>query len=132
MDYITEDKMFETNKLVSETMLNLYGKDRSGKLLRSFITKLIAISKLKGWGIDDENKLYVVTKDEYEKVKRDLRGSKMKEERIFIQIIEHDDGSRTYVVGGGTKNNGQMENFHTPKECLEEIKQRTALTLLEM
>lgn len=132
MDYITEDKMFETNKLVSETMLNLYGKDRSGKLLRSFITKLIAISKLEGWGIDDENKLYVVTKDEYEKVKRDLRGSKMKEERIFIQIIEHDDGSRTYAVGGGTKNNGQMENFHTPKECLEEIKQRTALTLLEM
>ena len=132
MDYITEDKMFETNKLVSETMLNLYGKDRSGKLLRSFITKLIAISKLKSWGIDDENKLYVVTKDEYEKVKRDLRGSKMKEERIFIQIIEHDDGSRTYAVGGGTKNNGQMENFHTPKECLEEIKQRTALTLLEM
>lgn len=124
--------MFETNKLAYETMLMLYSADTSGKLLRFFITKLIAISKLKGYGIDDENKLYVVTKDEYEKVKSDLRGSTMKEERIFIQIIEHDDGSRTYAVGGGTKNNGQMESFHTPKECLEEIKQRTALTLLEI
>lgn len=56
----------------------------------------------------------------------------MKEERIFIQIIEHDDVSRTYAVGGGTKNDGLMESFHTPKECLEEIKYRTALTLLEM
>ena len=56
----------------------------------------------------------------------------MKEERIFIQITKHDDGSITYIVGGGTKNNGQMESFHTPKECLEEIKYRTALTLLEM
>lgn len=56
----------------------------------------------------------------------------MKEERIFIQITEHDDGSRTYIVGGGTKNNGQMESFNTPKECLEEIRQRTAITLCEM
>ena len=56
----------------------------------------------------------------------------MKEERIFIQITEYDDGSRTYIVGGGTKNNGRMESFNTPKECLEEIKYRTALTLLEM
>lgn len=127
-----EDKMFETNKLAYETMLMLYSADTSGKLLRFFITKLIAISKLRGYGIDDENKLYVVTKDEYEKIKSNLRGGTMKEERIFIRIIEHDDGSRTFVVGGGTKDNGQMESFNTPKECLEEIKQRTALTLLEM
>lgn len=132
MNYMTEDKMFETNKLAHETMLWLYSADTSGKLLRLFITKLIAMSKLKGYGIDDENKLYVVTKDEYEKVKNDLRGSTMKQERIFIQITKLDDGSMTYVVGGGTKNNGQMESFHTPKECLEEIKQRTALTILEM
>jgi hypothetical protein len=64
-----EDKMSETNELVYETMLRLYGEDRSGRLLRFFITKLIAISKLKGYGIDDENKLYVVTKDEYERLK---------------------------------------------------------------
>lgn len=56
----------------------------------------------------------------------------MKEERIFIQIIEHDDGSRTYAVGGGTKNNGQMESFNTPKQCLEEIRMRVAQTLLKM
>lgn len=56
----------------------------------------------------------------------------VKEERIFIQIIEYNDGSRTYAVGGGTKNNGQMESFNTPRQCLEEIKLRTAQTLLEM
>lgn len=30
----------------------------------------------------------------------------MKEERIFIDIIELDDGSRLYTVGGGIKDNG--------------------------
>ena len=56
----------------------------------------------------------------------------MKQERIFIQITELDDGIRLYAVGGGTKDNGQMESFHTAKECLEEIKARTAQTLLDM
>lgn len=56
----------------------------------------------------------------------------MKEERIFIEITEMDDGSRLYAVGGGIKNNGQMESFNTPKECLDEIKNRVAYTLLEM
>lgn len=55
-----------------------------------------------------------------------------KEETIFIHIAEYNDGSRIYLVGGGTKNNGQIESFNTPKECIEEIKQRTAVTLLEM
>ena len=61
-----------------------------------------------------------------------LPSTMVKEERIFIQIIEYEDGSRTYAVGGGTKNNGQMESFNTPKECLEEIRLRTAITLCEM
>ena len=56
----------------------------------------------------------------------------MKRERIFIEITQLDDGSRLYAVGGGTKDNGQMESFHTAKECLEEIRNRTVQTLLEM
>ena len=56
----------------------------------------------------------------------------MKEERIFIEIIELDDGSRLYTVGGGIKDNGQMEGFNTPEDCLEEIKNRVAYTLLKM
>lgn len=69
MEDISKEKFTETNKLVHETMLRLYREDRSGRLLRFFVTKLIAISKLRGYGIDDENKLYVVTKAEYEKLK---------------------------------------------------------------
>lgn len=56
----------------------------------------------------------------------------MKEERIFIQITKYDNGSMTYIVDGGTKDSGQMESFNTPKECLEEIKNRVVCTLLEM
>ena len=56
----------------------------------------------------------------------------MKEERIFIEIIELDDGSRLYTVGGGIKDNVQMEGFNTPEDCLEEIKNRVAYTLLKM
>ena len=55
-----------------------------------------------------------------------------KQETIFIHIAEYNDGGRIYLVGGGTKNNGQMESFNTPRECVEEIKYRTALTLLDM
>ena len=77
--------MFETNKLAYETMLMLYSADTSGKLLRFFITKLIAISKLKGYGIDDENKLYVVTKDEYERLKGKVM--KLKTEVNVEQLI---------------------------------------------
>jgi len=56
----------------------------------------------------------------------------MKEQRIFIEIIKLDDGSKYFSVGGGTKNNGTMESFDTPKECIEEIKMRVAQTILEM
>ena len=56
----------------------------------------------------------------------------MKEERIFIEIIELDDGSRMYAVGGGIKDKGQMKSFSTPKECLDDIKERVAHTLLYM
>lgn len=94
-----ENKMSETNKLVYETMLKLYGEDRSGKLLRFFVTKLIAISKLRGYGIDDENKLYVVTKDEYEK----LKGNK--DMKCIRQVVDDRAFEKKYniewVLGNG-------------------------------
>lgn len=76
MEDITDKKIAEINKLVYETMSKLYEEDRSGRLLHLFVTKLIAISKLKGYGIDDENKLYVVTKNEYEKLEKKKRRRK--------------------------------------------------------
>ena len=69
MKYIVEDKVSEMSCLANDIMAKLYQEDPRGKLLYLFITKLIAISKLTAYGIDDENKLYVVTKDEYERLK---------------------------------------------------------------
>lgn len=93
-----DNKMSETNKLVYETMLRLYGEDRSGRLLRFFITKLIAISKLKGYGIDDENKLYVVTKTEYERLKEN---KDMKCER---QVVDDRAFEKNYNIEWFTGN----------------------------
>lgn len=56
----------------------------------------------------------------------------MEETRVFIEIIKHDDGEFTFSVGGGTKDKGQMEAFDTTKECIEEIRYRIALALLDM
>lgn len=69
MKYIVEDKVSEMSYLANDIMAKLYQEDPRGKLLYLFITKLIAISKLTAYGIDDENKLYVVTKTEYDKLK---------------------------------------------------------------
>lgn len=69
MQEMLEDKIYEVSGLANKVMTRLYGEDRSGRLLRLFVTKLIAMSKLKGYGIDEENKLYVITKVEYEKLK---------------------------------------------------------------
>ena len=61
-----------------------------------------------------------------------MRLEYMKTQKIYIEITEFDNGDRLYSVGGGTKDDGKVKDFKTPKECLEEIKYRTALTLLEM
>lgn len=66
MKYIVED---ELNIMANKVMAKLYGDDRSGRLLALFVKRLCSISRLAAYGIDDENKLYVVTKDKYEKLK---------------------------------------------------------------
>ena len=56
----------------------------------------------------------------------------MKEERIFIEILKHDNGEFSFSVGGGTKDKGQMEVFNSTKECIDEIRYRLALALMDM
>ena len=68
MNY-TEEEHCEMNKLASETMMKIYEGDTSGRLLYLFCKKLCAISKLKGYGIDDKYKFVVITEDEYNKLK---------------------------------------------------------------
>ena len=67
----TEEEIHKMYKLASEVMIEIYRDDNSGRLLYLFCKKLCAISKLKGYGIDDKYKLVVVTEDEY----RELRGN---------------------------------------------------------
>ena len=134
MEY-TREEISKINRLSSEVMMKLYGYDKSGRLLRLFIHKLIAISKLKGYGIDDENKLYVVTKDEYEKFKDDLKGDSMEiKKNITIKLSENDvkeiiadflqrDGYNVTVddvslsVGSRCEGFGAMEHYVSCFNC---------------
>ena len=68
MNY-TKEEHDEMNRLASETMIKIYEKDTSGRLLFLFCKKLCAISKLKAYGIDDKYKFVVVTEDEYKTLK---------------------------------------------------------------
>ena len=61
-----------------------------------------------------------------------IKETKMKEERIFIEILKHDNGEFSFSVGGGTKDKGQMEVFNSTKECIDEIRYRLALALMDM
>lgn len=64
MNY-TKEEQHEMNILASETMMKIYEENTSGRLLYLFCKKLCAISKLKGYGIDDKYKFVVITEDEY-------------------------------------------------------------------
>ena len=68
MNY-TEEEQCEMNRLASETMMKIYKEDTSGRLLYLFCKKLCAISKLKGYGIDDKYKFVVIAEDEYKTLK---------------------------------------------------------------
>lgn len=91
MEY-TKEEVSKISRLSSETMMELYSNDRSGRLLRLFITKLIAMSKLKGYGIDDENKLYVITKDEYERLKEN------KDMKCVRQVVDDRAYEKKYNI----------------------------------
>ena len=57
------------SKLANGIMMAFWKEDRSGKLLYKFITKLCGLTRLPAFGIEDKYKTYIVTKEEYEKIK---------------------------------------------------------------
>lgn len=65
----TENHCVKMDRLASEIMMKIYKHDKSGRLLYLFCKKLCAISKLRGFGIDDKYKFVVITEDEYKKLK---------------------------------------------------------------
>ena len=64
----TKEERYKVSDLTASVMAELYGMDGSGRLLNLFIRKLIATSKLKAYGIDDEYKLHVVSQHEIESI----------------------------------------------------------------
>lgn len=57
------------SKLANGVMFAFWKDDRSGKLLYEFIAKLCGLTRLPAFGIEDKYKTYIVTKEEYEKIK---------------------------------------------------------------
>lgn len=58
----------------------------------------------------------------------------VKNEKISINITTLETGQKFYSVSGGIKNGTKLKtkDFPTPRECLDELKERTAYTLLEV
>lgn len=56
----------------------------------------------------------------------------MKEERIFIDILKFDNGEFNFFVGGGTRENGQIQDCSSLNEVMNEIGYRLAMTFLDM
>lgn len=58
----------------------------------------------------------------------------VKNEKISINITTLETGQKFYSVSGGIKNGTKLKtkDFSTPRECLDELKERTAYTLLEI
>ena len=57
------------SKLANGVMMAFWNEDRSGKLLYKFIAKLCGLTRLQTFCIEDKYKPYIVTKEEYEKIK---------------------------------------------------------------
>jgi hypothetical protein len=64
----TEEELHRMHILASKIMMEIYNEDQSGRLLYLFCKQLCAISKLKGYGIDDKYRFVVMTEDEYFKM----------------------------------------------------------------
>lgn len=92
MEYTGEDKTYEMYNLEIEVFRKLYADDRSGELLSLFIKKLINTSKLPAYGIDDKNKLYVVTKDEYETLKKNKDIKKQITKQVVVRTCPPSSG----------------------------------------
>lgn len=58
----------------------------------------------------------------------------VKNESVTINITTLETGQKFYSVSGGIKNGVRLEKkeFKTPNECLGELKERVAYSLLEL
>lgn len=56
----------------------------------------------------------------------------MKQERIFIEITKHDNGEFNFFIGGGTPENGQIEDCNSLDELMNELRYRLVMTYLDM
>ena len=48
----------------------------------------------------------------------------MRETRIFIEFIQHDNGKIDISTGGGSLNNGSMDTFDTVEDALSDLHKR--------
>ena len=67
---LEQDTRTMAHRAAMEVLCRIASKDRSGKLLYDFVKHLIAVSKLTGFKGEEKYRLYVVTEDEYNKLKR--------------------------------------------------------------
>ncbi len=58
----------------------------------------------------------------------------VKNESVSVNITTYETGLKLYSVSGGIKNGVRLKTkeFKTPNECLEELKERVAYSLLEL
>ena len=58
----------DLDKFVSKVFMEIYEYDRTGRLLYLFARRLSVVSKLKAFGIDDENKFVVIPQERYKRL----------------------------------------------------------------
>lgn len=58
----------------------------------------------------------------------------VKNENVSINIITLETGQKFYSVSGGIKNGTRLKTkeFKTPNECIDELRERVAYSLLEL
>ena len=51
----------------------------------------------------------------------------MKEVRIFLELLKMPDGRVSFVVGGGTINDGQMEEYYDLASAIKDLEERVVI-----
>lgn len=54
------------------------------------------------------------------------------EERIFIELLKMPDGRVSFAVGGGSTNNGQMEEHDKLTNALTDLAERATIDYIKM
>lgn len=51
----------------------------------------------------------------------------MEEVRIFLELLKMPDGRVSFVVGGGTTNDGQMEEHYDLSSAIKDLEERVVI-----